>query len=273
MGKKTFYDKASEKFNMEFLLGRYSEDIILAAYVEAEQIHKDYLKYEIDSIKKDQGFITPLEEEELAFEESDVWSKVEDIIKEGLEKVDVVKKITEERKGELSELRKATENVEKLFNLDKEFLDCFNEYSFYNEDIGKNLFYVMLSLLTKKYVKVKFGNGVQNILHLFIIMSSGCLEENTIIHTNKGYMPIKNLAENDKVLTYNFHTKEQELKKAIKINSGEKELFEITLENGNTIQASEDHIFFIKREGKIIEEKLRNLTEDDVLLKRIINFK
>lgn len=95
----------------------------------------------------------------------------------------------------------------------------------------------------------------------------GCLDENTQISIYNEDRKIKKILLKDlpdsfDVISYNFNTSKKEIKPAIKIDSGEKECYEIEFENGVKISASEDHKFF-NAYGEI---QLKDIKENDCLL-------
>ena len=57
-----------------------------------------------------------------------------------------------------------------------------------------------------------------------------------------------------------------ETKAAMKIDSGIKKLFKITLEDGSEVIASRDHIFFTKVDEKFIEKRLCDLKVGENLI-------
>jgi len=96
----------------------------------------------------------------------------------------------------------------------------------------------------------------------------GCLFENTLIKTNLGNKKIKELIKEKyfEVDSLNLKTNKKERGKAICIDSGIKELFEIETEDGRKVKATSEHKFFVMRDKKIIELKLSKLKEGDDLI-------
>lgn len=71
-----------------------------------------------------------------------------------------------------------------------------------------------------------------------------CLEENTLIKTNKGNIPIKFV--DDFLIEYlDNNNKPKYTKDFLLIETGEKDLIEIILENGEIIKCTKEHKFFI----------------------------
>jgi len=86
----------------------------------------------------------------------------------------------------------------------------------------------------------------------------------------EGHKPIGEIQEGKEFKIISYNVLENRLKKdiAIKCNSGKKKLFLIEAEEGS-IKASEEHIFFVREDDKIIEKKLSELKEGDVLMKDV----
>jgi len=88
------------------------------------------------------------------------------------------------------------------------------------------------------------------------------------IRTEKGMVKLKNLKEGEEidVSSFNFKNSRKEFVKAKKVRNNLKSTYKITTENGKTIEATEDHIFFVDRKGKIVEKRLRELKNGDKLI-------
>ncbi|MGQ4874309.1 MAG: hypothetical protein ACP6IY_09595 [Promethearchaeia archaeon] len=98
-------------------------------------------------------------------------------------------------------------------------------------------------------------------MHMFVDTQSACLCENTnIFYKNKDneYISkkIKELPKNFKVPSYNFKINKIEDNSARKIEVGQKECYEIELEDGEKIITTEEHRFFDKNDDEI---KVKNL--------------
>ena len=96
-----------------------------------------------------------------------------------------------------------------------------------------------------------------------------CLSENTEIKLSDGSCKkIFDLDErNDKLVSFDFNLNKQVESSFYKFYTGEKEVFEIELENGKKIEATEEHIFFVEEsDGKIVEKKVKHLTQNDNIL-------
>jgi intein/homing endonuclease len=96
----------------------------------------------------------------------------------------------------------------------------------------------------------------------------GCLFEDTLIKTNKGDKKIKELCDGKSFIVESLDIKNDKkvFSKAICIDSGIKELFEIATEDGRKVKATADHTFFIKRGKRVCEIKLSDLKEGDELI-------
>jgi len=96
---------------------------------------------------------------------------------------------------------------------------------------------------------------------------TGCLSGDTKIKTLNGDELLKSL--NNKIIeveSYNFENDKIEFNKAKVFSSGIKQLYEITLEDGRKIKATLNHTFFVKRNNKIKELKLKDIKEGDELI-------
>ena len=84
----------------------------------------------------------------------------------------------------------------------------------------------------------------------FVINSGGsrCFAPNQLVWTTKGPKPIKDIEKGDIVRSYNEETKQTELKPVLDLfkNENEKKSLRVTLKDGRTIEASEDHKFYYK---------------------------
>ena len=103
-----------------------------------------------------------------------------------------------------------------------------------------------------------------------VLGMTGCLSEDTKIFVDKDKTKslkdiycTTNLFD---ILSFNMKEKKIEWDRARIINSGKKELFRITTTNGKTINASEDHIFFVLEDNKVVEKRLKDMKKGDKLL-------
>lgn len=89
----------------------------------------------------------------------------------------------------------------------------------------------------------------------FMAGTPGCFDGDTLVYTKDGYKKIKNVMENDMVLTFNEYTKEDEWNyvKEKFIYKPEKTMLEIEFENGQKVICTEDHKFYIN--GEWVEAK------------------
>ena len=95
---------------------------------------------------------------------------------------------------------------------------------------------------------------------------TGCLHEETEIETPEGSMKIKDCQDILIVKSYDFEKQKEIFKPAIRIKSGKKKLYKITLEDGSHVLASQDHIFFSKNNAKLNEVQLKKLKVGDSIL-------
>jgi hypothetical protein len=88
------------------------------------------------------------------------------------------------------------------------------------------------------------------------------------VRTENGLVQLKELKEGEKIniLSVNLKTMEEEYKPAIKVKNKVKPTFRVTTEKGNTVDATEDHVFFVVERDKIVEKRLRELKVGDELL-------
>ena len=93
-----------------------------------------------------------------------------------------------------------------------------------------------------------------------------CLDENTLIRVFENHKCIKkklkDLDNDFEVLSYNFNLNKQERQHAKIINRNEVECYEIILEGGRKIIASEEHVFFNDKNEEI---KVKDLNVEDKL--------
>jgi hypothetical protein len=95
-----------------------------------------------------------------------------------------------------------------------------------------------------------------------------CLDPTTLVETPNGYKIIDELAIGDTVLSYKNETENEFVEVLDVIDSGEKELYEITLEGEQTISCSLDHEFMCSDGVKyklfdIIEQNLDIIVYND----------
>lgn len=93
----------------------------------------------------------------------------------------------------------------------------------------------------------------------------GCIHPDTLIVTNKGNIPIKDIIQSSKsfkTLQYNFDTGMSEMGEIQhpRLNNNNKEWVEIHLENGDIIRTTSDHKFYTTTRGWV---EAQNLTEED----------
>lgn len=95
----------------------------------------------------------------------------------------------------------------------------------------------------------------------------GCLSSDTEIFTQDGIKKISELKNKiNKLKCYDFKNNEIIYSESLLIDSGEKEVYEIEFVNGDKIKATLDHTFFVLRNNKLLELKLKNIKEGNELL-------
>lgn len=114
-------------------------------------------------------------------------------------------------------------------------------------------------------------------IHPVLDVQSPCLDEDTkvITYNNQQFKTskIKDLPKNFKVPSYNFEQSKFEIKNGAKIFVGEKDCYEIELENGEKIIATLEHRFFDKNLKEVF---VRNLSIGDEIAypkREFVNFK
>lgn len=98
-----------------------------------------------------------------------------------------------------------------------------------------------------------------------IRFAAACLDGNTLIKTPEGLIKIKDLnnLEDFPVYSYNKKTKKEEIQVAERcVFMGNKEVFEIELDNGRKIMATETHQFLTQNGWKF----LGDLNESDEII-------
>jgi len=96
------------------------------------------------------------------------------------------------------------------------------------------------------------------------------LEDDKVI--NKRIEELKDLSE-IQVISVNLSNNKLEIDFAEYVDSGIAEMFEIELEDGKKVICSENHPFFIMdKDGKLIEKKLKELTENHEIVTIEENF-
>jgi len=95
-----------------------------------------------------------------------------------------------------------------------------------------------------------------------------CLEANTKIRLPTRTIAIKDLIKTKqfKICAYNFQKDCIEENDAKVFSTGEQVVYEIETIDGKKIKATANHIFFIKRNDKIVELQLKDLKEGDELV-------
>jgi len=121
-------------------------------------------------------------------------------------------------------------------------------------------FHSLMGAYLKRYSVSKTAGYTD--MRIPLIWIQNCLKYDTVIYTDKGFKKLEELPTTFKVLSHNFQIDKDEWKDAVKIDSGEKELYEIELDNGEIIKATEDHVLYLEN-GK--EVKVKDLVVGDDL--------
>lgn len=118
---------------------------------------------------------------------------------------------------------------------------------------GPNFVFIQDSFIeAKQDLMHEIKTGIVNNERLKGIGLSGasrCLNGNSLVSTIEGLKHIKEIKEGDYVKSYNQLTDCIEYRKCIKphkFTENKKKIIRITLKNGKTIEATEDHKFFFK---------------------------
>jgi len=95
---------------------------------------------------------------------------------------------------------------------------------------------------------------------IMVVDSSGC------VHSER----LRDLSGELEVLSVNMGdasakglSRPIEVAKARVVDSGEAALYELELDNGDTVRCSADHPFFVVRDGDLVEMPLKDLKEGD----------
>ena len=164
-----------------------------------------------------------------------------------------------EKKHDYSETTKLPEDDKISVKEINELMKKVDEFYFERGNPRMNI--VWLSNLILKRLKLDRDYYI-NIEGL-----KGCLSEDSEIITDKRKIKIKDLKNKiNKLLVYDFKNNKTLFSESVLIDSGKQEIFEIETIDGKTIQATKNHTFFIMRNNKIEEIKLKNLNEGDELI-------
>lgn len=125
-----------------------------------------------------------------------------------------------------------------------------------NEEV-KNIINILGLEMGKKYTdtsKLRYGKVV-------FFTDADCIDENSLIVTQRGNIPIKDITYEDKVLSHTNHWKK--VKNIIKTKKTK--YIELNI-NGNILNVGENHEIPIFRDGEIILEKAINILNTDFIL-------
>ena len=127
-----------------------------------------------------------------------------------------------------------------------------------NEEI-KNIINILGLEFGKKYTdlkKLRYGKVV-------LMADADCIDENTLVLTKMGYIPIKDITYEDYVYTHNNRWKKViNIIKSIKTN-----VVNITI-NGEIYSFGENHEIPISREGEVMMMKAKDILKTDKIFKK-----
>ena len=126
-----------------------------------------------------------------------------------------------------------------------------------NDHMVQLYFHAILGAYLKNYTVVKSGGMSDLRCPIVWIQNSGCLDENTLIETKRGNVPIKELTEHDYVKSYNFDTQKEEWSNVLVFDTGDKEIYQIEMEDGRTLLATEEHVFFNENGDEVKVSELK----------------
>ena len=142
---------------------------------------------------------------------------------------------------------------------DYEFVDHSNKirYGYY---LDQNLKFNLDNYFVKAVAKKWDGN-------LLVAGMEGCLTGDTPIQTNKGIKKIESINSRNIVVKAVDIIKNKIVDTHATITkTGVKKVFKIKTKQGNYVEASKEHRFFVQVDGKIIEKKVFELKTGDKLL-------
>lgn len=130
--------------------------------------------------------------------------------------------------------------------------DFWAEYL--KKETGKNTYSAKKIVTSKGGICLFSSIGSQ-------ITGYGCFSYDTLVYTEDGYKKIGDIVENKyngKIWSYNFATKQKELQPIYDYVKNEKsDYLKLFLDNGEVINCTPDHIFYLKNGQEIRANKLR----------------
>lgn len=100
--------------------------------------------------------------------------------------------------------------------------------------------------LNEKLIMINQGKKYGQIV--FLAGGAGCFDGETLVHTESGHKPIKDIQAGERVWTFSEETGEKELCEVedLKIfDDHPEELLELTFENGETVVCTANHEFWV----------------------------
>lgn len=101
---------------------------------------------------------------------------------------------------------------------------------------------------------------------LKIVLFDECLEENTLVTVLRNgkdiQIPIKDVDEcEDLVKTFNFKKDRIEWRPFYKIDRGKQDVYEVQLENGESIICTASHKWYVEENGAVVRKTLKEILE------------
>lgn len=142
-------------------------------------------------------------------------------------------------------------------------IDLYNETHTIGGGTGEKSLHKAFTISTWQSMQ----NYKEDLHKLDYVICDECLHPETLIKTNEGLKQIQNLKIGDEVLTINEKTKKYEYKPIKKVHknlmiSSKEKMYELTLENGNTIKITGNHKVLTKN-GWVRTDELT--LDDDIL--------
>lgn len=94
-----------------------------------------------------------------------------------------------------------------------------------------------------------------------------CLSGDTIIQTKNGKIKLEDIKCNTVfVHAYDFKNKKHKYRKSKIFKTGKKQIYKVTLDDGNIIKATLEHKFFvINKDNQVVEKQLKDISVGDKL--------
>lgn len=127
----------------------------------------------------------------------------------------------------------------------------------------------IVNKFNKDYLSWVHSDNRSPVTHLMLFAK--CLDNSSSIKTFNGDIKLSDIPLNKEfeLISYNSKNSKFEIDSALRVDSGEKEVFELETYDGRKILASKDHKFFVRVGGcggYITERKLADLKEGDEII-------